>query len=282
MNTIIGLGQAGCAIATEFSKFPLYKNIFRLDTEVLEKAPNCIDILIAKQNNPEDYETKIISLKKYFKDIKGKVLFVVAGGGSVSIASLKILENLKSKCNISILYIRPDIEFLGANSKLKERLTFNVFQEYARSGLFERMFIVSNPMVEKAMGGVSVLNYNAKINQTIVSTFHMLNSFENMKPVTHTFSDFPIGTRISTIGLMDVRTNEEQMFYELDSTTDSVYYLAYNEDVLKEDTKLSNQVKNMIKNKIEKGAIRVSYGIFATNYSTAFVVCSMHSSTIQK
>ena len=81
---------------------------------------------------------------------------------------------------------------------------------------------------------------------------------------------------------MDVRTNEEQMFYELDSTTDSVYYLAYNEDVLKEDTKLSNQVKNMIKNKIEKGAIRVSYGIFATNYNTAFVVCSMHSSTIQK
>ena len=282
MDSIIGLGRAGCSIATEFAQLPHHKIIFRIDSEDQENLhPNCIDIFIPHQNKPEDYETKTGSLKKHFKKLKGDVLFIVAGGGSISMASLVVLESIKGKCNITVLYIRPDVEFLGAEAKLKEKVTYNVFQEYARSGLFKRLYILSNILIERAMGGVSIISYYEKINQTIVSTFDMMDRLQKLKPVASTFSELPIGTRISTFGLVDIDSNQEKMFFDLDTTTDSVYYFAYNESVLKEDVKLLNRVKSMIKNKMESGVARVSYGIFATNYNTTFVVCANHTSMIQ-
>ena len=282
MDAIIGLGKAGCAIATEFAKLPNYKNIFRIDSEEQEQpVPNCTDIFIARQPRAEEYEAKTTELKKHFKKLKGDVLFVVAGGGSISMASLVILENIKAKCDITVIYIRPDVQFLGAEAKLKEKVTYNVFQEYARSGLFKRLYIVSNGMIEKAMGGVSIISYFEKLNQTLVQTFHMMHQFQNMKPVAATFSELPIGTRISTFGLVDIDNDEEKMFFDLDTPTDSVYYFAYNESILKEDTKLLNRIKSMVKNKMESGIARVSYGIFATNYRTTFVVCANHTSVIQ-
>ena len=279
--SIIGIGQAGCAITTLFSNFPEhYNKFYRIDTEEQVKKENCIDIHLVRQPKPEDYE-KVSNLKKHFKKLNSDVLFIVAGGGNVSLSSLAILEQIKDKTNISVLYIRPDIEFLGAEGKLKEKTTFNIFQEYARSGLFKRLYIVSNIEIEKAMGGVSIISYYEKINETILSTFHMMNVFQKMKPVTSTFSDLPIGTRISTIGLIDVDSKEEKMFFNLDLPTDSVYYFAYNEVALKEDVKLLNHIKNMIRNKVEIGVARVSYGIYATSYDREFIIVANHTSFLQ-
>lgn len=279
MDYIIGLGQAGCAIATLFANFDDYKKIIRIDSEEQEKHIKCTDVFLPKQPFPEDYESKVGNLKKYFKSVKGDVLFVVAGGGSISLASLAILENIKNS-NITVLYIKPDTEFLGAEAKLKEKLTYNVFQEYARSGLFKRLYIVSNILIEKAMGGVSIIYYYEKINQTIVSTFHLVLNFNKLKPVTSTISELPVGTRISSFGLVDIKTNVEKMFFNLDTPTDLVYYFAYNESILKEDINLLTQIKNLIKVKMENVA-RVSYGIYSTNYDTTFVVCACHTSMIQ-
>ncbi len=281
MDTIIGLGQAGCAIATQFASLN-YPNIIRIDCETQEeKINNCIDILIPKQSKAEDYENKPFNFKKHFKKIKGNILFIVSGGGSISLASLNILSNLKEKCKINVLYIQPDIRFLGAEAKLKEKTVYNIFQEYARSGLFERLYLVSNLVIEKAMGGVSIIKYYEIINSTVASTFNMLISFQKMKSITNSFSDFPIGARISTFGLFDVENNEEKLFFDLDSVTDSIYYFAYNESVLKEDTNLLKEIKDLIINKIESGILRVSYGVYATNYKTPMVVCLNSTSLIQ-
>jgi len=277
---IIGLGNGGCSIATEFASLPEYSSIIRIDSEEQETPHSkCIDIHITKQSKAEDYEDKIPPLKKHFKKLKGEVLFVVAGGGSVSMSSLAILEQLKPR-EITILYIRPDIEFLGVEGKMKERITFNVFQEYARSGLFKRLYVISNLLVEEAIGGASIISYYEKLNKAIVSTFHMMIMFQNMKPVTSTISELTVGTRISTFGLVDMATEKESMFFNLDTVTDSVYYFAYNEDVLRDDTNLLKRIKNMVRNKIETGVSDVSYGVFATNYKTEFVICANHTSII--
>lgn len=280
-DAIIGLGQAGCALATEFADLSDYKSIVRIDSTDQENSKdNITDIQISEQIASEDYEAKPPKLKKQFKSIKGKVLFILAGAGKISMASLAILEQIPSK-DITILYIRPDIEFLGAEAKLRENLVYNVFQEYARSGLFSQLYIVSNIMVEKAMGGVSIINYFEKINKTIVSTFHMLNLFQDLKPVVSTLSKLDIGTRLSTFGLIDNETKKEKMFFKLDIPTDVMYYFAYNESILKNDVNLLNEIKNMVKDKIATGISSVSYGIFATNYSSAFIICTCHTSLIQ-
>ena len=43
-----------------------------------------------------------------------------------------------------------------------------MFQEYTRSGVFERMYIISNEEVAQVVGDLSVKNYHEKINETIV------------------------------------------------------------------------------------------------------------------
>ena len=109
----------------------------------------------------------------------------------------------------------------------------------------------------------------------------MINSFSRMKAVNSTFSELPIGTRISTFGLVDAKTSEEKMFFDLDTPTDSIYYFAYSESSLKEDSNLLTNVKNMVRNRLQSGINRVSYGIYATSYETNFIVCANHTSIIQ-
>ena len=77
-----------------------------------------------------------------------EILFVIGGGGKYQSAALSILKQLKNH-KINILYIKPDVAFLGQQSLMLDNLVFNVFQEYARSGVFERLYVVDNACMEK-------------------------------------------------------------------------------------------------------------------------------------
>src|SRR3990167_3939627 len=168
---IIGIGKGGCALATHFIQYKQYKKIFRIDTETLSKNERCFDLLLPSELIPEDYEKNIPNLKKYFKSIDKEVLFIVVGGGSISLASLSILSQIKDKCSIQILYVQPEKDFLGHEQLLKEKLVFNVFQEYTRSGLFERMYICSNILIDDLVGGLPVLSFFDSLNKIITSSF---------------------------------------------------------------------------------------------------------------
>ena len=91
MDTIIGLGNAGCNIVDKFAKYPQYLT-YKLDVG-LKRTPTTFPL---KQHEKfEDYEEKVPSLKAFFKELTGEILFVVGGSGKVSSASLSILEYLK-------------------------------------------------------------------------------------------------------------------------------------------------------------------------------------------
>jgi len=276
MDTIIGLGRAGCAIADKFAEYPQYKT-YKLDVG-LKRTKTTFPLKEYKKI--EDYEEKLPSLKTFFKDVGGDVLFVVAGGGKVSSASLVILEHLK-RHKINILYIKPEMSILNEQQKKLERLSFHVFQEFTRSGLFERMYIVSNEKIEQTLGGISIKNYDEKINEMIVSTLHMINVYAHNKTLTNTFCELPIGTRISTIGMSDLEKNEDHMFFSLDNVSDIVYYYAYNSKKLEEDNTLFKKIKDSIKDKTKEG-VRVTYGIFETDYEQDYIYCVNHSSVIQE
>ena len=103
MDTIIGLGNAGCNIADKFTKYSQY-SVYKLDVG-LKRTKTTYPI--KSYEKIEDYEEKMPTLQHFFRGVRGDILFVVGGGGKISSAALAALRYLKNKCNISVLYIRP-------------------------------------------------------------------------------------------------------------------------------------------------------------------------------
>ena len=275
MDTVIGLGKAGCAIADNFAEYSQYK-AYKIDVG-LPTTANTFGL--KESQNIEDYEKNCPDMAKFFEGVNGDILFVVGGSGKASVTSLSLLEYLRH-CNISVLYIKPEEDFLGAEGKLVNNLVFNVFQEYARSGVFDRLYLVDNVLVEKAIPPTSLKNHYINLNEAIVSSLHMINVFNHIPAVTDTFSPLPIATRISTIGFVDPKKNVDKMFFSLDNVSDRVYYYACNKMKLETENNLFGEIKNSLKRKMEAD-VRVSYGIFETDYDEDYIYCVAHTSAIQ-
>ena len=171
---VIGLGQAGCNITDMLSEYPQYKT-YKIDVGI--EGTRCYDV--KRQKGPEEYEKNVPSMKTFFRGIKGETLFIVGGSGHISAMCLRVMEQIKDKCEISVLYIRPELSLLSKTKSLHERATFNVLQEFARSGLLKVLYLASNINLENILGNVPIIGYNNKINELLVSTIHMINVFKN-------------------------------------------------------------------------------------------------------
>ena len=257
---IIGLGNCGCNIAEEFAKYPQY-NIFYIDTEPRQGKNS---YLITKQDHPEGYERECPDLTN-FLNCNGEVIFILGGSGYISAASLRILEKIKH-CKTTILYIKDSPDLLSEKSRLQQRATFHILQEYTRSGVFEQIFLIDNARVGDIVGEVSIVEYYKRLNQTIVPAIHFINVFNNSKPVMSTFYPFADTSRIRTVGIKNIETGEEKMFFSLDSRVETRYYYAINGQSLKEDATLNNKIRSQVRKENE----RTSFGIFETDYDDNF------------
>ncbi len=248
METIIGLGQAGCNIADEFKKYDEY-DVYKIDVglNAYEETPygdfpkeglyN-----MPWQSTPEGYEESCPNMKTFFKDIKGEILFIFGGSGDISGASLRVLHHLQGR-DISVLYVRPDIELLPEKKRMQERVTFNVLQEYARSAVFKRIFLIDNTALENHIGDVPLIGYHDKLNEMIVSTIHMINVYNHIESVTDTFSDPFETARISTIGLLDIADGKL-----LNELSEELTQLEFKE------------ISKIVKNKTVNSQIKATYG----------------------
>jgi hypothetical protein len=203
-------------------------------------------------------------IKTFFKGTKGETFFIIGGSGKISCASLRILEQIKH-LQISILYIKPDVALLSKVQRMRERLVFGVMQEYTRSAVFENMYIISNTDLDSVLGGAPIIGYYDKLNEVLVSTIHMINVFQNTKPVIGKIGKPKETHRILTIGLFDAEKNEEKMFFSLDNPRERCYIYSINEDRLKTDSDLFNKLKNQVKSK-SKENLNVTYAVYPTNY----------------
>jgi len=263
MNTIIGLGKAGCAIADKFSQYPQYK-IYKIDSENLDGNDKRARLL-KRKDTPEEYEESAPSMKTFFRYTTDDVLFVVSGAGIVSGTSLRILQQL-SKKNISILYIKPDLEFLGKANTLQERLVRNVLQEYARSSAITRLYMVDNKVIEDIIGDVPIVGYFDKLNDLIVSAFHMINVYNHQTPVHETPFKSSDLAKISTLGVIDVESGEEKMFFSLDSISEKCYYYGINQKALETDGKLLRRLTDSINKNSKDEDIKTTFQVHSTTY----------------
>jgi hypothetical protein len=257
---IIGLGSAGCGIADALAQYPQYK-IYKIDVDI--EGERCYNI--PKFDAAEEYENhNFPKLKTFFKGIKGKTFFIVGGSGKVSCASLRILEKIKH-LPISIIYIKPDNELLNKVQKMQDRVVFGVLQEYARSAVFDDIYIISNPALDVVLGGAPIIGYHDKLNEVFSSTFHMINVFNNTKPVIGKLEKPKETHRIVTIGIFDAKKNKEKMFFSLDNPREKCYIYGISEKKLKTDINLFKKLKEQVKSKAEED-LNVTYAVFSTDY----------------
>jgi hypothetical protein len=273
MDKIIGLGKAGCNIACGFEKYPQY-DVYKIDHRHNDEI-NCY--VYPYYEDPELYDAYSPDLEYFFKHLSGEALFITCGGSKISSASLRVLQQVKIKAEVNVLYIKPDVSELSGAELLNENAVFNVFQEYARSGVFKSLIIVENKTIETILGGLPVFGYYDRINETIVSTIHMLNVFDNTDPVFNTYSDLHDPSRIMTIGTVNSKNSEEYTFYNLEEIREKKYYFAIPEEHLKSDQNLLKNIRENIDQECD-----TTFGIYSTNYQDNHVYFLSRTTKIQK
>jgi hypothetical protein len=273
---IIGLGKAGCNIAECFQKYPQY-NVFQIDVDKVGKR--CYNIKYEK--GPEEYEQNAPDFSDFLSQIRGETLLIVGGSGHISALALRIIEQLETKSETDILYIRPDPLLLGSLEKKHEKVTYNVLQHYARSAAIRRLYLVSNLALEEVVGDISVMDYYNKINDLLVSTVHMINVFRNDTPVMGGLRSPAETGRICTFGIFDMKENAENLFFSLDSIRDMGYIYGVGEKRLREEGSLHKKIVSQMREKALDETVNVSFGVFPTQYENDYGYLLAYSPHIQ-
>jgi len=280
VKQIVTLGNVGAKIGDSFKEYPQYK-IYKMGTTL---PKNKSTFVLPALKTPEEYDSLTLDFKSFFRGLKGEVLFVVCPSSAESAACLKILQALYKKgCTVTILYVIPERVFLSEAERLNERVVFHVLQEYTRSGVFERLYFVCNELLSSypVSDGLNIVNYYDKINEFIVSTFHMINVFHHTEPVLKDVSDVRDISRIATVGFssLDAPEAEEQPFFLLDNVGEKSYYIAMNENEISGSGTLNKVKTYMTKNNVGK---KINYSVHTTDYEQSYMYFISFSSQIQK
>ncbi len=277
MSNILALGNAACNIVTTLERYGAY-NIYRIQNEG-KKSKNTY--IIQELETAEEYENlKIFSKIPFLKNIKGSVTFFVCGASKSSAFSLKLLESLhKRKVKIKIVYFQADMEFAGEEQAKQERVVRNVLQEYARSGLFEDITLVSNKTLESFVDKINVFEYYKQINDVFCSSFHMIEVFKNTKPVMSTFSRLRESCRVKTIGVSTLSC-EDRVFSPFNQEVEVLYYLGINEEKLRTQGNFFRDLTENIKGRMTDET-KAYFGIYPTQYENDYIYVEYFSPKIQ-
>jgi len=130
---MIGLGEAGNNIVKLFKSHTQNYKIITLDAgEGLNKKSS------VEEYDEIDFKFKQRGLKSH-----PEAILFVCGSGKVAGASLRVLEALRGH-KTTVCYIVPDLEFCSKEERLRNKVHFNVIQQYARSGMIEEMILLDS------------------------------------------------------------------------------------------------------------------------------------------
>ena len=274
---VVGFGTAGCKIAKNFEKYPQY-SVHYVDVGVSGK--NCYNL--PKSKTMEEAEKNIPEFPKLTRAIgKNRAFFICVGGGETSGAILGVLEQIKN-AELNVVYIRPDLSFLNEGETRQEKVVYRILQEFARSGLFERIYILDNAKVADIVGDLSIVEYFPKINQAIVNSLHMINYLSNSDSVIGNICETKEMNRISTVAIYDLEKNEEKCFFNLESPREKYFYFAFNEQTLEKEKNMLKKISKQVKKAGQSDLTSVSYDITATTYETNFAYVVLHTNFIQE
>lgn len=279
MKNVLGIGTAACKLVNQLKQYPVY-NCFFVSNEITKTSK--YKFSLPTSPGPEEYEDIDMSkLHKWLEKIEKKVTIFLNGGSDSTGISLKMLENLYNRSvKMDIVYFMPEIEVLSEKKILHERSVRGILQNFARSGLFEKITLISNTELEKLAGSTNVFDYFDQINHVFTSSYYMLDVFKNTKPITSTFKIPKESCRISSIGLSTL-AGEDKLFFPFKGEVEVVYYFGINEDKLRTEENLFRKITDIVKSKITKEK-KVSFGIYPTKYDQDYVYIECYSPKIQQ
>ena len=271
MKTVIGLGGAGCKIADKFAQREGYK-IYKID-EYLQGA-RCYSF--KKISSMEEAESSVSSLKSFFKGLTKDVLFIVAGGGKISGASLAILEQIRNK-NVEILYVRPDLDTLSGVNIQSEKIVSQVLQNMTRSGVFQKMYLFDNQKIQEILQGVSLLKLNDSINEVIARSYDLTNFYQGQESVFGQSGQVDEISRIATFGFISFDDDIHRMCFDLENITHAEIFYVVNEKILDEDSELLYKIS--VSHEDMKS---LQYSVHPSEYEGVQAYCRLHTHYIQQ
>ena len=279
MKNILGIGTAGSNIVQQLSEYPVYKG-YCISNEYSKTSK--YKFALKTLSDPEQYEAMDFSkLHTWLEKIEGVCTVFLCGASDSSAITLRALEVMHLKgIKMDIVYFVPEVEVLSETKILHERSVRGILQNFARSGLFEKICLVSNVSLEQVAGSTNVYEYYKQINHVFTSTYYMLDVFKNTKAITSTFKRPKESCRITTLGLSSV-SGEDRLFFPFKQEVDVIYYYGINEEKLKTEENLFRTITNKVKSKITEER-KVSFGIYPTQYENDYIYTEYFSPKIQE
>jgi hypothetical protein len=275
MPSVVGLGSLANQIVSGFEVYPEY-DVYRIGTNVSNDKFNK---KMKSYATAEEHEKNPPATKKFLSQAKEDVVFVCCGAEAESGAALRILETLKDR-NITVIYLRKDLDLVSPVEKLQDKVGLNVLQQYARSGVFDRIDLIDICKVDEIIGDVSITEYAQKQAELVASTYHMVQVFQSSVAVMSNMMPAEIPNKISTLGLTEIGENEDKWLFELDKTFEKYYLYAVNKDLLESDKRLLNRIKAQIKDRAQEDT-KVMFGVYPTDYEQNYVFCLANTKFIQ-
>ena len=280
MDKVIGLGKTGCNVAEHLSEHPEYR-IYKIDSSIDERG----SLSLGECQAMDEYERAVDQdeVSVYLRSIKpdDEVLVVLEGGDPVSGAILKVLETIKDS-KLTILYICPDRTMCSEIQRRDDKVAFGVLQEYARSGVFENIYLIDRVAVENLVGDVSIQEYENSICNFISYVVAMINFFNHTKPVLANKLE-PHGiSRIGTFGISSLDENEGdvRLLFPLEGARDVHFFYGIPQTDLDQDPSLTKKIKNHVKSH-KSGDVSTSFSVYSTSFEQIMVICATYSSKIQ-
>lgn len=275
MPSVVGLGDLANEVVSGFETYPEYE-VYRIGVGLKDTVQTKG---MKKQDSVELYEQNPPATKRFFKNIQDEVIFVCTGAEPESGAVLRILETIKDK-KITVIYLRKDLDLVSQKEVLQDRVAFGILQNYARSGLFERIVLIDMNQIDEILGDVPVSEYTERQSQLVASTYHMIQVFQHSQPIMGNMLPSETTNRISTLGLSEIGESDDKWFFELNKSFEVYYLYAVNENLLNQDKRLLNKIKTQIKERAQENT-KTMFGIFPTDYDQNYVFCLANTKIVQ-
>lgn len=252
---LIGIGTAGSNLVNEFSD--QHKKI----TITAKDFPK-------KCSKVEEYERYCPKFTKKLKFADDECWVVLCGAGKVAGATLRILESIKNK-KINIIYIYPDTSLANIMQQKRNKVTFGVLQEFARSGLLNRMYLFSNKEVINTIGDQPINILYKMINKQIANTIETLEWLKTQDPVIGSPHESKEVSRICTVSVGNFKNNKEKMLFLLDNVTEAYYNYSVSKNQLEKNKDLLKVIKEKIQIDEENNIVS-SFVVYPSTHSQSF------------
>ena len=163
-----------------------------------------------------------------------------------------------------------------------ENVAFGVLQEYARSGVFEAIYLVDRTSVETLVGDVSIHDYEQSISHFISYIVAMVNFFSHTESILSNKMEPSNISRLATFGVSSLEEEEQdiKLLFPLQEARDIHFFYGIPKQDLADDPSLTKKIKAHVKSYKEEG-VSTSFSVYPTSFDKIMVICVAYSSKIQ-